>query len=472
MIPALLALLLPLCPSPPTGPQDPPPQAHDPRLGVDLAAVAGDIQVTFDELDEVLIWRHGKSANGRETLRALLDLTLLDHLAKEEGLVVGAKQIAARWGELEREVQKAGEARDLFEYLAQNEIDPATFREHLRLSIVHETLARKALGLTGDVTISGEQQTLWLQGEIERRGFEELPHPWSTGVVARCGELPITRSAFAAHLRTMVAQDELGEIGHLLALEKALLRRMPDLNEGALDTAVAAELERRRERVAADPRYKGVAYEDLLKAQGLSLEALARDPGLRVNALARILGERTHDDVALRAAYDREREFFDARFGESVEVYALMLRGARFSNELNPRTFEEAEAELRTLRAKMEGLDDFQRITREVTEASGRARENGGHLGRITAGLQAVPESIRRAAFQAIENARDDEGNAEVAGTILGPIRIQGGALLLCLGERFPAPTWEVMSGKVAGELRRRMLDEVLPRAAVVMWFD
>ncbi len=442
-----------------------------PQLGVELAAVAGQVQVTFDELDEVLIWRHGRSANGQETLRSLLDLTVLDHLAEEAGLVVGPEEIAARWGELEQEVKKAGLARDLFDYLAQNEIDPATFREHLRLAVVHEELTRSALGIGPDTPVTGEQQTLWLEGVHAERELVQEPHPWTAGVVARSGDLAITRGAFAEHLRTLVTHDEIGEVSHLIALRKVLRARMPDLADSALDEAVEAEIERRRARVNANPQYKGVKYEQLLDAQGLSVEALRKDPGLQVQALSYLWSDRTHDEASLRKAYETEREFFDARYGEAVDVYTLLLRAARFKNDFNPRTFEEAEAELSTLTEKIAGLEDFQRLAGELSE-EGTTRARRGHMGRITAGMAAVPEPIRRAAFDAIEAARGEEGTAEVSGTLLGPIQVQGGVVLLCLGERYPAPTWDAMALRVTGELRRRMRDELLPRTGVALWLE
>jgi len=463
MTPTLLALCTPLL--------LPVQEPDEPSLGVELAAVAGEVQVTFDELDEVLVWRHGRSADGVEALRSLLDLTVLDSLAQEAGLRVTDRELAARWGELEREVKQAGVANDLHEYLAQNEITPETFREHLRLSILHEALARRGLGLGPDAPLSGEQQSAWLERVHSERELQQEPHPWTEGVVARTGDLVITRDALAEHLRTLVPQDELAEIAHLLALEASMHARMPDLAEAALAAEVEAELDRRAARVAQDPQYKGVPYESLLEARGLSMEALRRDPGIRVHALSHLWFARTHSDTSVRATYAAERELFDARHGEAVDVYTLMLRGARFKNQLNPRTYDEADAELERLAADVEGLDAFRRLAGELSEEP-RTRQQGGFLGRVTAGMAVVPGPLRDAVFGAVEAARTEEGTLDLSGTLLGPIRLQGGSYLLCLGERYPAPTWEQMSAHVATELRLRMRDELLPPEAVAMWFE
>lgn len=465
MTPTLLALCTPLIL--PVQDTEPAPL----QLGVEIAATAGEVQVTFAELDEALIWRHGRSANGVEALSSLLDLTVLELLATESGLTVSDKQIAARWGEIEREVKTAGVAEDLYEYLAQNEISPETFRAHLRLAIVHEALARESLGIGPDTPLSGEQQTTWLEGIHAARGLTQEEHPWTEGIVAHSGDLPITRAAYSKHLRSLIPREELTELGYSLSLEKVLLSRMPDLAQSAIDNEVEAELSRRAQRVESDPRYKGVSYERLLEAQGLSLAGLRRDPGVRVHALSQLWFSRSHDEASLRKIYEEERELFDARHGEAVDVYTLLLRGARFKNELNPRTFEEADAALVKIRDELEGLDDFRRVAKELSEER-TTRDKDGYLGRVTEGMLAVPLQIRRAAFEAVEAVRTEEGVGSVSGKILGPIRIQGGSVLLCLGDRHPAPTWEKMAQYVAGELRRRMRGEALPREAVLLWFE
>ena len=73
--------------------------------------------------------------------------------------------------------------------------------------------------------------------------------------------------------------------------------------------------------------------------------------------------------------------------------------------------------------------------------------------------------------FAALDAARS-AGVDDVTGTILGPLRFSGGALLLALGQRRPAPTWEEMATKVQGELRRRFLVELLPPDSVVTWLN
>lgn len=470
-----LALLVPLATGqegdgdPPGSPPQAPPQAG-PHLGTELAAWAGDVLLPFAELDELLIWRHGRSPQGLGFLRQLIELRVLEQLAAEQGLTVGEERLRGRLVELDGEIRSSGKYPGLAAFLEAKEVDEGTFREYLRLAILHEELTRRALGLGPDQPASAEQQRVWLDSVMAQLEIEQLPHPWTEGVVVRLGEQVIARPEFSRHLRTVLPRDDLETACHQLLLEKRVRARMPDMAEAALERAIEQEIDRRREQAQADERYKGARYEDLLSAQGLSLESLRRDPAVRVAALARIWIERTCDEQTLRRVYADEREAFDGRFGEAIEVSALLLKAARFKNDLNPRTFEEAESELRDLRSRMQGAEDFQRLSALHSEDP-VTREHGGRLGLVTRGVSNIPAPIREATFSTLEGAQS-AGGGEVAGTILGPLRVQGGVVLVLLGARRPAPTWEVMSAHVQREMRRRFLDELLPRGSVATWLD
>jgi len=58
------------------------------------------------------------------------------------------------------------------------------------------------------------------------------------------------------------------------------------------------------------------------------------------------------------------------------------------------------------------------------------------------------------------------------AGGLVGPLRLANGSCLLWVGRRRPKPSWDVMSAYVRAELRRRFVEDVLPRAAVVTVFE
>jgi len=65
-----------------------------------------------------------------------------------------------------------------------------------------------------------------------------------------------------------------------------------------------------------------------------------------------------------------------------------------------------------------------------------------------------------------------DRESGDVVGRVLGPLRIQGGVVLVQLGERRAVPSWDDMSAHVHRELRRRFLDELLQPSQVATWLD
>ena len=475
--PGWLVLLGALTPFPnsapaPTGPMGaaPPPAtalqeaSEFEGLGTTFAAFGRGQKLTFDELSELLIWRHAMAEEGRSALRELLELRTLEELAAERKIEVSPKQLEARWNQLEAEVRASGQAASLDEYLETNRVERETFREYLELAIVHEMLAREALGIPDDAPITGEQQSMWLQGLLAEREYTEEPHPYAEGIVARSGTLTISREELASQLIQKLSDELLEEACYQLLLEKCVLSRMPDLSPEAIEAAVEAEIDKRRAEAEANPDYKGLGYEALLGAQGLTLDGVRRDPAIRVAALSQFWLERAHTEEDLKEAYQAEQALYDGLFGEGVEVNVLLLKAARFKNELNPRTFEDADSELAELRSRMQGMEDFQRLVRVHSEDP-LSRENGGRLGVVTRGAPRVPEQIRDAVFEVL-----DDAEGEVRGQIVGPVHVQGASALLCLGQRRRAPVWAEMKVYVETEKRRRFLEEQLLPQEVTTW--
>jgi parvulin-like peptidyl-prolyl isomerase len=447
-------------------PKDEPEAAVEP-LPPGIAAVAeGLAPVRIAELEETLLWRHALTQPGRAALRQLLEVRVLEALAAEQGIVVSPAALNARYAELDKEARQAGQAGGLEEFLAESGVPREKFREFLRLSIVHERLTRRALGLGPDDEVSNEQQQAWLDGILQQRPYVEHPFPYTDGVVASSGDVPVPRADYVTHLRSQIEDELLQETAYLMLLERAVRKRMPDLSDEGLAKALDQELVRRRAEAESDPRYHGVTYEQLLEAKGLSLEAVRRDPAIRSAALAHWFVDRAHDDAALRKVYEDERDWFDGLFGPGVDARALLLNAAQRPNELVRRSFEEADTRLTEIKRTIETPADFERLVQELSEDRA-TRERGGRIGIVTRGNPQLPALLRDAVF---EHLAAHEG--EVAGAVLGPIRLQGGSVLIMLGERRPAPTWEGMREHVHNELRRRFLEDSLPRRSVRTAFD
>ncbi|MEZ6014346.1 MAG: peptidylprolyl isomerase [Planctomycetota bacterium] len=464
----LTASVVLAAPSVATPPQDPPIEADQPAaLPPDAVAVAeGLAPVTVAELDETLLWRHALTQPGRAALRQLLEVRVLDALAAEKGVTVTPADLNARFMQLDAEARQSGETEGLEAFIVEQGVDREQFREYLRLAIVHERLTREALGLDKDAVVTAAQQDAWLRGALEARPYSEEPFPYTDGVVARSGDVAIARDDYLQHIRGQMENEVLRETCYLMLLERAVRRRLPDLSDEGVVRALDAELGRRRVEAGDDPRYQGVTYEQLLEAKGLSLDALRRDPAIRSAALAHMFVDRSQDEAALRATYEAERDFFDGLYGMGVEVRAMMLNATERPNEILRRSFEEADARLNELKRQIETAADFERIAKEVSDDRA-TRERGGLLGTITRGNVQLPAALRTPIFEHLDSHEGDVSN-----TILGPLRLPGGSVLVMLGARRPAPTWEGMRENVHRELRRRFLEECLPRNVVHTAFD
>ena len=430
----------------------------------EVAAHCLESSVPWPALDDLLIARHALGEDGRAALRQLLRARLLDKLARESKLEITEAMLKARWEAIDREIVAGGTSGGLQEYLLGEGVDTKVFREFLRLGMVQETLARRALGIPEGREVNGEQQEMWLDQVIQQRGTDWPPPPWPDGIAARCGDVSVSAKDFTQFLRTQLPADTVRDACYQLLLEQRVRARMPDLSPDALKGAVEAEIGRRRAEVAEDPRYKGLAYEQVLAAQGMALEAIQRDPSVVCAALATLWVDRTYGEDGLRKIYADERATFDGLHGEAREVRALFLRGAVFSNDMNPRTFAQAEAKLNELAEQVASPDDFTRLVAEHSEDPA-SKEKQGLLGWVPRGDERVPAAIREAVYS--EGGRD-----RGSGRLVGPVRLPNGVALLWVGTRRPAPGWETMRAAVHAELRKRFLDDCLRRDCVVTFLD
>jgi hypothetical protein len=240
---------------------------------------------------------------------------------------------------------------------------------------------------------------------------------------------------------------------------------MPDLAPDKLARCIEEEIELRKAAVARDPKYKGIPWERMLRAQGILPELIHDDPDVRVAALARIWVERSYDEPTLKRIYGEEREHFDSVYGAAIDTRMVFLRAAELSRDSDVRTFKDAEAKLVELQRSIHSLEDFQRAAKETSEDAS-SREHAGSLGYVTAGNPRIPQAVR----DVVKRELDTHPTlaASSAGGMFGPVRLPNGSALLWLGARRPVPSWADMVQYLRRELRQRFLDDALPRAKMV----
>ncbi|HIG11115.1 MAG: peptidylprolyl isomerase [bacterium] len=462
----LLALLCGLALAAWADGQTAPPRA---AASAGVAASLGETTVSFEELDALILGRHALSPTGRETMLFLLNLRVVESIARELGVSADSKEVAAMLAEVEAGLITSGEARSLDEYLMAEGIERAEFERSLKSSVLQRELTRRALGIPAGGPVSGEQQEVWLSAQIGERGLVEHDAPWNDGLVLACADVSLSRDEFLVYLRKRVDRESLREGLVELLRVKNMRARMPDLTDGAFLRAVDEEILGRRNAVLADPAYQGIPYEQLLASQGIIFSLWAQDPSVQEGALARTWVERKYTPESLRLVYEDERELFDSIYGEAVETWVLFLRATERGNELL-RDFNAAERILSQVLANTSTKAGFMQRVQLLSEDKG-SRNKEGLLGWIT--RPASPSPTREAIFEALDSgAFKPNAPGDSPTRLLGPVRTESGVLLLWLGRRRPAPAWSSMVVHVARELRQRFRDTALDARAVVTFFD
>jgi hypothetical protein len=427
--------------------------------GAPAARGKGGLSLAREELAATALERYAHGEKGRELLDLFLKSRLLESLASQSGITVGEAEVAQRWRELEKRSQASGQT--LATEIGRKNLTSEQFREFLRLSLVQERLTRAALGLPRSAEVSGDQQEIWLAQEIQTRGFELLPPAAGLdGVLARCGEITITRNEFADFLLLRLERGELRETAWHLLLLAAIEKRMPDLSPAARARALDEEVMRRRRKHEAE--FPTVTFEQRLGATGRTLDGLRRDPSVAIAALSRAWVDRTAGPEGVRSTFEAERALFEGRYGEAVRAALFFLVAGRFVNDLCPRTFERAEEELRKHAERVRSEQDFGELAARLSEEPGTKKQQGS-LGWVTRGDARVPPELREALFRVLETG----GTIPAGGRLVGPVRLSTGAALLWLSERRASPSWEEMSERVHEELRRRFLEELMPLESV-----
>ncbi len=433
------------------------------------AARLGELTVDFDELDRLVLGRYALSKIGRETMLFLLKTRLIDAIAREHGLQADPAEVQRMKDEVEGSVIAAGRATSLADYLAREGVPVEEFEESLRLAVLQQELTRRALGIPAGDPVSGEQQEVWIESQIQERELQEFKAPWEGGLVLRCAGVTLGRDEFIAYLRTRIDATELREGLVELLRVKQMRARMPDLTEKAFQRATLEEIQGRRNEVMSDPKYQGIPYEQLLESQGILYATWAEDPGVQQSALARIWVERKYDEESLRSVYQNERDYFDPRYGEGIETWVIYLRAAEVKNELI-RDFDEAEQILYQVREGVRSKADFLQRVQLLSEDKA-SRENEGFLGWVTRPSSSSPS--REAIFAALDSGTYKPSAPEDSLTrLVGPVRTPGSVLLLWLGQRRPAPAWTTMVVYVTRELRQRFIDDAVRPREVQTFLD
>jgi hypothetical protein len=391
---------------------------------------------------------------------------VLDQLAQESKLTVTDAEVERRMQDLEQRMKAAGEAGGLKELVRKKGMSLDTFRE-FRGALDRAGGARApGLGIPAGRTVPGDQQEMWLDQVMQSHGVDIKAANWDDGVVARCGDVRITvpsspstcasRSRARSCART--ASSSCSRSACAPACRTSRPRRSRAPSTGSSRAA--------RPSTRPTPSTRACPTSRSSVATGLDPQFLRRDPAVVIAALAQLWIERTWGADGLKQAYQAERAHFDGRYGDAFEVNVLFLRAAVFQNQLNPRTFDEAEKQLGLLRPQIKSKADFQRLASlQSEEPVSRARQ--GLVGWVAREDERVGPELAAEVFR-----RGGSGELRDQDRLIGPVRMQNGVALAWIGDRRSSIPWDEMAQRVQRELKKRLLDEALLETEVATFLD
>ncbi|MCI0588609.1 MAG: peptidyl-prolyl cis-trans isomerase [Planctomycetes bacterium] len=407
-----------------------------------VAARLGPHALTFERFHAYLAGRFEGTEEGEAAQRQATRCRIVEAEARARGIAVPAEAIRARRAELDAQLRAAGQ-EGVEANLRTNGIGSAEFDGLLRLALLHEAVVRSETGIGEKEPVSQEALEKWLEERLAKAPPAGSP----------------SSEEFGRSLRHLLGPARVREL-----LLEALTWQL--VEERARATGISprpqdfdAEIERRRSRVAEDPKYMGASLEDILRATGRSVEALRRDPRTRTAVLLDLLVERTFPPERLAEQFERERARLDAAHGEGRRASILFLRAAASPTPQVPRTFEGAEAELRALAGRCADLAAFAEAarTRSEDEAS---KTSGGDLGVLHRGDAHLDPMLLEAAFRA------------AVGKTEGPVRLKDGAALLFVREKVAPAGEAALLERLRAELRTRIYREIVPPGSPATYLD
>lgn len=383
---------------------------------------------------------------GLTTVAQLVDVTLTRRAAERKHLMPTRDEAIAFWSELQQQLRAGGQRPEDFPAIRNSSRE--RLYDDIAVQLAHQRLVRAELDLKPTDPVSADMLTLWLQEERRRSEVVVDPDQLPIGACARIGDqdLPIADLGF---MLLRFAEDAertqyVKQVVYLQLLDALARREGVQITDADLDAAI----EQRRNDVARDPRYRGVPFEQLLKADGQTLESLRQLRTFRAHALLDKLAARHFLDADLQAELARDRQHVLDLIGPRRHLGIIFVRALDLPNALVPLDFPAAEQKLRQARERLakETFANVASIESEHQSSKMRGGEIGWHH-RISGQL---PDQVLAIAFAL------DEGE------VSQPVRSEEGVFLVKVLEIEPMPSdhrlIEQLRDQKATELQQKLL--------------
>jgi hypothetical protein len=435
--------------------------AQGPTSGATESSVAVRFRggaIRMDEFESYLAFRYMREAIAKEAVDYLVRDAVVTAEVERRGIVVTPEDVQKSIASMEVQLRQAtGHALD--QELAEKGMDRATFEAIYRKQIACERLARADLGIAAGDAVRPEQQELWIQEKVKNAGVvrDGLPR----GVFATVGGTRIDARAVGHTIRLKLSKGDTRDAlracaGIRLAEERA--------RAAGIDTTqddVEAAIQRRRDRFAANPLMQGVTFEQFLDARGMSLDDFREDPALRAESMLWKLALQQFPDEDVDKRYLANRDYYDGIHGEQRRISWILFFAGATKNELVQKTYEEADADLKSMLVRATSADEFARLAAIYSKHEDTRKKNG-EIGWVHRRDSRIDPRLLAFAF-----APDTP-----IGKASGPVHTDSGSALVFVHGTKPGPDAATMRRNVRSELMGEMYKKFVEEAKIETYLD
>jgi len=390
---------------------------------------------------------------GQEACSLLVDATLTRRAATAKNLMPTTAEVRAFWQQLQEQLRAAGHRPE--DFAAVRNTGEAQWLEDLAVQMAQERLVRTELGLGAKEAVGADMLKLWLQEERRKHHVVTDPELLPIGTCARIDEQDLPLADLGSLLLRTSEDAErdrfVRQLIYLRSIEALCRRQDVQLDDADLDAA----LQRRRDEAARDPRYRGVPFEQLLKAEGMTVAALRELRVFRDQVLLDKLADRMFPDGELLAELQRDRQLVLDLVGPRRHLGVIFARALEEPNALVPLDFPAAAQKLQQVRERL-GQETFANVA-SIESDDPPTKQHGGDAGWHRRRSGELPDAVLAAAFAL---AQDE---------VSPPVRCEDGCYLVKVLEIDPVPPDHRLVERLRRYKALELTQQLLRDAAIEM---
>ncbi|MFH0945062.1 MAG: SurA N-terminal domain-containing protein [Planctomycetota bacterium] len=410
-----------------------------------VATVSGE-QLLESEFHAYVGREYRFEARATELLQLMIQQQVVLAEAEKQSLGISDRELELRLKALDVETSRqTGGERNLQSILDEQGITREEFLPSLRISLLAEELVRGEFQIPAGREVPYEKTHLWIQDRLGHATVKTKGLP--PEIVVSVNGQPIGEGEFGR--RYLMDQRQRRSRWQEDFIDTAVIRQAATARDIRLTREeVAAAIEKRRQKVRGDSRYRGASLEELLEKTGRDLDWFRSSAELRNQILLEKMVRAEYPDGGLHRYYMENLGYFDEAFGPSAHLRCVMLKAGHegaFSQGFVPRLFADAEAELTAMRDRISaGKVTLAELA--ATRSEHPSRDNAGDLGYVDMANSTLGELAR----DALTDRR--------TGVPIGPVRTAEGVFLYELLGTKPKPEFSEIE------------DEVLTHAAAALF--